>query len=50
MRLIYPLLLATGVLLGGCGSWHLAPPNQQALCDTAGGILTADGRCLAGNL
>ena len=49
MRLILPLMLAAAVLLGGCASWHLTPYDGRPFCDLAGGIYTADGRCLAGN-
>jgi hypothetical protein len=42
------LLLAAG-LAGGCAGWSQTPYNPQQACDIVGGVLTADGRCLAGN-
>jgi hypothetical protein len=42
------MLLITA-LLGGCGELHLTPYNGRESCNGAGGIYTADGRCLGGN-
>lgn len=50
---VRPLLgavLAMAVLLGGCADWSQTPYNPRQACDIVGGVLTADGRCLAGNL
>jgi len=44
------VILACALGLGGCANWKLEPYNGQQLCETAGGIYTADGRCLAGNV
>jgi len=43
-------LLLVATLLGGCAGWSQTPYNPQQACDIVGGVLTADGRCLAGNL
>jgi hypothetical protein len=49
MRLVAGVRLAAAVLLGGCAGWSQTPYNPQQACDIVGGMLTADGRCLAGN-
>ena len=36
------------VLLGGCGPQ--TPYDPRLACEGSGGIYTADGRCLAGNM
>ena len=33
----------------GCAGWSQTPYNPQQFCDSVGGTLTSDGRCLAGN-
>jgi hypothetical protein len=43
------VVMALAAALTGCGL-PSTPYNAQQACDTAGGILTADGRCLAGNM
>jgi len=37
------------VAAAGCGL-PSTPYNPQQACDIVGGILTSDGRCLAGNV
>ena len=49
MRFLAGVLLAAGLLLGGCAGWLQTPYNPQQACDAVGGRLTSDGRCLAGN-
>jgi hypothetical protein len=49
MRLLAGLLLVAA-LLTGCAGWSQTPYNPQQACDIVGGVLTRDGRCLAGNL
>jgi hypothetical protein len=43
-------LLLVAALLGGCAGWSQTPFNPKQACDAVGGMLTADGRCLGGNL
>ncbi len=47
MSLLVGVLLAAA-LLGGCAGWSQTPYNPEQACD--GGVLTSDGRCLAGNI
>jgi hypothetical protein len=47
--LLGTVLLITA-LLGGCAGLHPTPYNGREACDIVGGIYTADGRCLAGNV
>ena len=50
MRMILlAAMLAAAALCGGCAGWSQTPYNPQQACDIVGGMLTADGRCLAGN-
>ena len=48
MRLLAGLLLVAA-LLAGCAGWSQTPYNPQQACDSVGGTLTSDGRCLTGN-
>jgi hypothetical protein len=41
--------LLAAALLGGCAGLHPTPYNGRESCDGAGGIYTADGRCLGGS-
>jgi len=50
MRWMAGVLLFAVALTGGCAGWSQTPYNPQQACDSAAGVLTADGRCLAGNL
>jgi hypothetical protein len=43
-------LLLVAALLAGCAGWSQTPYNPQQACDSVGGMLTRDGRCLTGNL
>jgi len=43
-------LLLLAALCGGCAGWSQTPYNPRQACDIVGGVLTADGRCLAGNM
>jgi len=49
VRILLLVLLALAAALAGCGL-PSTPYNAQQACDIVGGILTADGRCLAGNM
>jgi hypothetical protein len=49
MRTIVAVFLGA-LLLGGCASWSSTPYDARLACDGVGGIYTADGRCLAGNI
>jgi len=50
MRWLAGLVFLTAVLAGGCAGWSQTPYNPRQACDIVGGVLTADGRCLAGNM
>ncbi len=50
MRWLTGVLLFAVALAGGCAGWSQTPYNPQQACDIVGGVLTADGRCLAGNM
>ena len=49
MRVLLGTVLVAAALLGGCAGWSQTPYNPQQFCDSVGGTLTSDGRCLAGN-
>jgi hypothetical protein len=49
MRLLAGLLLVAA-LLAGCAGWSQTPYNPQQACDSVGGVLARDGRCLTGNM
>ena len=50
MRWLAGVLLVGVALAGGCAGWSQTPYNPRQACDIVGGVLTADGRCLAGNM
>jgi hypothetical protein len=50
VRVVLGLLVLAAVMLGGCAGWSQTPYNPQQACTGVGGVFTADGRCLAGNM
>jgi hypothetical protein len=50
MRLLLGVVLLSAALMAGCAGLGSTPYNGQQACDIVGGIYTADGRCLAGNI
>ena len=43
-------VLVAAALLGGCAGWLDTPYNPQQACDSVGGTLLSDGRCLGGGM
>ena len=50
MRVLLGAVLAAAALLVGCAGLPQTPYNGRQACEGVGGIYTADGRCLAGNM
>jgi len=50
MRWLVVMLLLAAASTAGCAGWSQTPYNPQQACDSVGGVLTVDGRCLAGNM
>ncbi len=49
LRTLGMVLAVVSALLAGCAGAS-TPYNAKQACDIVGGIYTADGRCLAGNM